>query len=148
MKKLEYSIAIDAPARKVWDCMLQLENYKIWVAASWPGSSYEGEWKEGSEIRFVGSDGSGTLAHMEEVKEYNTIRAVHTAVLLKGGVKDTSSPLAANWVNTKESYFFTESDGRTTLNVEIETKPEYEKMFDDGWPAALAKLKEICEAKS
>jgi hypothetical protein len=56
-----------------------------------------------------------------------------TVILLKAGF------------GTMESYTFNERDGETDLTVEIKTNPEWQKMFDDGWPNALKKLKEICE---
>ena len=36
--------------------------------AAWPGSGYEGEWKEGTEIKFVSPSGEGTLAKIDSVK--------------------------------------------------------------------------------
>lgn len=38
MEHLEYSIVISAPAKKVWETMLQEDTYKQWVAKSWPNS--------------------------------------------------------------------------------------------------------------
>jgi hypothetical protein len=46
-----------------------------------------------------------------------------------------------------ESYTFKEKDDTTDLKVEIYTNPDWEKMFNDGWPNALKKLKEIAEKK-
>jgi hypothetical protein len=43
------------------------------------------------------------------------------------------------------SYTFTEQKGRTELNVIVNINSEWEKMFDEGWPKALAKLKETGE---
>jgi uncharacterized protein YndB with AHSA1/START domain len=61
MEHLEYKIEISASAKKVWEIMLQEETYQQWVARSWPNAYYEGIWKEGEKIRFIGPDGSGTL---------------------------------------------------------------------------------------
>ena len=33
----------------------------------------------------------------------------------------------------------------TELKTEMNVEPEWEEMLGDGWPKALAKLKEICE---
>jgi uncharacterized protein YndB with AHSA1/START domain len=145
MKKLEYKISIDAPVQKVWNTMLSPDSYKEWTGVSWPGSVYEGSWKQGEDIRFVGPDGTGTLAHFTEVKPYQYIFAEHIAVLGKGGVEDRSSDVAKGWVGTLENYFFNENNGKTELKVEIHSNPAWEKMFNDGWPGALNKLKEISE---
>jgi uncharacterized protein YndB with AHSA1/START domain len=145
MKKLVYKINIEAPKQKVWNTMLQPDSYKKWVASSWPGSFYKGSWEQGEQIRFIGKDGSGTLAQIKDLNLYKNIDAEHIAILLNGVVEDTTSDLARNWVGITEKYTFSETDGKTELTVTINTNPEWEKMFDDGWPNALMKLKELCE---
>ena len=125
--------------------MLQPDTYKEWTAASWPGSYYEGEWKAGKDIKFISDDGSGTLAHIKEVKPFEHIASEHIAILQKGGIEDTTSEQAKNWIGITENYNFKETKGETTLIVEIITRPDWEKMFNDGFPNALKKLKEICE---
>jgi uncharacterized protein YndB with AHSA1/START domain len=145
MKTLEYKINIDAPAKKVWEKMLGPETYREWVAVSWPGSFYEGEWKQGEKIRFIGNDQSGTLAKLVEVKPLQSISAEHIAVLMPGGIEDRDSEVAKGWVGITEKYNFNESNGETELKVTIKTNPAWEQMFNDGWPAALEELKRICE---
>jgi hypothetical protein len=98
MKNLEYKIHIKAPKQKVWETMIQSDTYEQWVAASWPGSSYEGKWNEGEKIKFVSKNGSGTLALIEVLKPYNYISAKHIAVLLEGGKADYDSDIAKGWI--------------------------------------------------
>jgi uncharacterized protein YndB with AHSA1/START domain len=145
MEHLEYKIVIAAPAKKVWDTMLQEETYQQWVAKSWPNSFYDGEWKKGEKIRFIGPDGSGTLAELVEVKPYDGLLARHIAALGKGGVEDRTSDMAKGWIGTTEEYRFAEHNGKTTLTVIIETSPDWRAMFDEGWPDALQELKRITE---
>jgi uncharacterized protein YndB with AHSA1/START domain len=145
MEKLEYKIVISAPARIVWEIMLQEQTYKQWVAKSWPNAFYQGNWANGEKIRFIGPDGSGTLAELVEVKPYENVFARHIAVLGPGGVEDRTSDLAKGWIGTTEGYKFTEHHGNTTLTVSIETTPEWSKMFEEGWPTALEELKKITE---
>ncbi|HYE54312.1 MAG TPA: SRPBCC domain-containing protein [Chitinophagaceae bacterium] len=145
MITLEYSISIESPKEHVWNTMLQPETYKQWVAKSWPSSFYEGEWKEGSEVRFIGPDGSGTLAFIKEMKPFDYMLAEHIAVLEKGGVINKDSDVAKGWIGSTESYTFTGSNGTTHLLVKIETNPGWKSMFDEGWAIALPELKRICE---
>lgn len=145
MKHLEFKTQIDADRRKVWDTMLQPETYKEWVSVSWPGSTYEGKWSEGENIKFISPGQGGTMANLVEEKPYNTILAKHIAVINPDGSEDRQSEIAKGWIGTTERYTFQEHKGKTELKVEIETTPEWENMFVDGWPNALAKLKEICE---
>ncbi|MES2649830.1 MAG: SRPBCC domain-containing protein [Bacteroidota bacterium] len=145
MKKLTYRSLINAPKEKVWDLMLSHGSYETWSGAGWEGSTYDGQWKEGENIRFISPSGEGTLVHITELKPADFLKAEHIAILQKGGAEDRTSDLAKTWIGSKENYFFTGINGTTELVVEIEADPAWEKMFADGWPAALNKLKEICE---
>ena len=145
MNKLTFKTAIHAPKQKVWDIRLTHGSYEIWSGAGWEGSTFDGHWKQGETIRFVSPSGEGTLVYIIELKPAELIRAEHIAVLQKSGEEDRTSEAAKTWIGSKENYFFNEMNGLTELTVEILTKPEWEKMFTDGWPAALDKLKELCE---
>ncbi|HMJ69010.1 MAG TPA: SRPBCC domain-containing protein [Cyclobacteriaceae bacterium] len=145
MEHLEYKVVISAPARKVWETMLGKETYKQWVAKSWPDSNYEGKWTKGENIRFIGPDGSGTLAEIVELKPYEKVFVRHVAVLNTGGAEDRTSDVAKGWIGTTEEYVFTEKQGETTLTVNMKTTADWRKMFDDGWPAALKELKSLSE---
>lgn len=145
MKKLESKIDIAASPKKVWDTMLKPETYKEWVNAAWPGSYYEGNWKQGENIRFLSPGQGGTLATLVECRPYEYIRAKHVAVINADGTEDRDSESAKSWIGTTESYTFSETNGKTELRTEMNIEPEWEKMLGDGWPKALAKLKEVCE---
>jgi len=145
MEHLEYKAEISAPAKKVWETMLQEETYKQWVSKGWPGASYKGKWAKGEKIRFIGPDGGGTMAELVETKPYERILARHIAVLGPGGTEDRTSEVAKGWIGTTEEYKFAEDHGKTTVTVSIETTPEWSKMFNDGWPTALEELKKVVE---
>ena len=145
MKQLTYSTQIAATPQHVWATMLDPETYKDWTGAGWPDSNFEGQWKQGEKIRFISSDGSGTLATIMELRPYEYISARHEAILQKGSVEDRDSEAAKGWIGIMENYTFTPRNGGTALTVNIETNPAWEKMFNDGWPNALDALKKICE---
>lgn len=145
MEKLEYNVEIAAPAKLVWDTMLQKETYRQWVAKAWPNSSYEGQWKKGEKIKFIGPDGAGTLAEIVELKPFEKVLAKHIALLGAGGEEDSTSDAAKGWVGITEEYNFSERDGKTAVRVNIQTPSEWRAMFDEGWPLALEDLKKITE---
>lgn len=151
MKKLEFKTTINAKREKVWDAMLQKDTYREWVGVSWPNSDYKGKWAQGEDIRFIGGgegNEGGTMAHLEEVRKPEYVLAKHIAVINADGTEDRTSETAKGWVGTTEEYTFTEKDGKTEVKVVINTKPDWESMFNEGWPNALKKLKEICERKA
>ncbi len=146
MKDLQYSITIDAPRKKVWDTMLGPDTYLEWTKVAWPSSSYEGDWSQGSQMRFVGEDGGGgTLAEIRESRPHERIFAEHVAVINEDGSEDTESDMARGWIGTTEAYTFAEKDGKTQLVVDMSVPPDWVSMFDEGWPKALAALKELVE---
>lgn len=145
MERLEYKTVISAPARVVWETMLQKETYHQWTAKSWPDSTYEGEWKKGERVRFIGSDGSGTLAELVEVKPYENLLMRHIAILTPGGGEDRTSEAAKDWIGITEGYVFEEQNGKTTVTLTLEITPQWRAMFDEGWPLALAELKKLSE---
>lgn len=146
MKTLHYDILIDAAPQKVWTTMLDKETYKQWTGVSWPGSSYTGEWKQGTEIRFTGDEGGGgTLAEIIELEPYKKVVAEHVAVILEDNSLDRDSDMAKGWIGTLEQYEFTDENGATKVDVEITTAPDWASMFDEGWPPALAALKQLVE---
>jgi uncharacterized protein YndB with AHSA1/START domain len=149
MNKLEFKTEIAAKRDKVWRTMLDPNTYREWVNVSWPGSHYEGNWKTGENVRFIGDQSQGgTMANMVEVREPEYILAKHIAVITGEGKEDRTSEVAKGWIGTTEEYTFTEKDGKTELKVTIHTTPQWESMFTDGWPDALQKLKEVCERKA
>ena len=152
MKKLEFKTTINAKRDKVWQTMFAPDTYREWVNVSWPNSKYEGKWATGENMRFIGGGGEGneggTLANLVEVRKPEYVLAKHIAVINGDGTEDRTSEIAKGWIGSTEEYTFTEKDGKTELKVVINTTPEWESMFADGWPDALKKLKEICERKA
>ena len=145
MKLLEFRTEVNAPAKKVWETMLNPDTYKEWVEPSWPGSYYTGKFGKDEIVKFLSSEGGGTAARIVEYAPYQTLLAEHVAVIQSDGKEDRDSVIAKGWIGSTEQYTFTENNGKTTVRVSIKTSPEWESMFNDGWPAALAKLKEVSE---
>lgn len=146
MKRIQFSIAINAPKNHVWNTLLQPETYKEWVKVSWPNSTYEGEWKKGEKIRFTSPGYGGTAAIIKELIPLEYVLAEHYASVNPDNTLDTTSEDAISWIGSTESYRITEKNGISTLQVEINCNPTWQDMFQKGFPAALARLKELAEA--
>lgn len=149
MQKLHFSITINAPKEKVWHTMLDDEPYREWTAAFNPGSYYKGDWNKGSKILFLGPDPNtgeegGMVSRIAENKPYEFISIEHLGIV-KNGVEDTTSEEARKWAPAFENYTFKEKGGATEVLVEIDIEDENKKMFEEMWPRALQKLKEIAE---
>jgi hypothetical protein len=150
MNKLHFSIDINAPKEKVWNTMLGEETYSDWTDAFMPGSnsSYVGDWNEGSKILFVAQNENGEMEGMvsriKENRPYEFVSIEHLGIL-KDGKEITSGPEVEGWGDALENYTFKETNGVTQVLVDTDTEEEYEEMFQDMWPKALQKLKELAE---
>lgn len=149
MEKLTYSIAINAPVEKVFTTMLAPDTYKQWTYEFNPTSHYEGGWNKGDKILFIGIDDEGKkggmVASIEEniPNKYVSIR--HYG-LLDGDNEITEGPAVEGWANALENYSFSETDGITTVTADVDVNENYVDYFNETWPKALDKLKNICES--
>lgn len=149
MKKLHYSIKINAPVEKVWHTMLDEATYREWTKAFSPGGYFKGNWEKGSKILFVGPDPQtgkegGMVSRIAENKQYEFISIEHLGIV-KEGVEDTTSEEAKKWTPAFENYTFKEENGVTEVSVDQDMVEELSAEFDKMWPEALQSLKEISE---
>lgn len=149
MKKLHYEIMIQAPREKVWKSMLEDASYREWTTVFNPGGSYyEGEWKEGSKMLFLGpgEDGKlgGMVSRIAKCTPYEFVSIEHMGQI-DNGVEDTTSEKVKAWSGAHENYTFTEKDGGTHLAVDVDTVDDFVSYMEDTWPKALAKLKSLAE---
>ena len=88
MKKLHFTITIDAPREHVWDVMLTNPTYEEWTNVFDANSTYEGSWEQGSEIKFLSKteDGSvaGMIAEIAENRRPEFMSIHHLAMVEKG----------------------------------------------------------------
>ena len=147
MNALRFTSLIAADRKKVWDVMLADDTYRKWTAEFQEGSYFEGSWEKGARIRFLGPGGGGGMtAVIAENRPYEYVSIKHLGIV-KDGVDDTESAEAKAWAPAFENYTFTQSGNATSLTIDVEVPAEFQAYMSEAWPKALAKLKELCEAK-
>lgn len=144
MTDFHYSTHINAPRKKVWEVMLGEATYREWTSIFMPGSYFEGDWSEGSEMLFLGpgaegeQDG-GMKALVKENRAQEFISLEYSAEI-RNGIEVSMEG------NGFENYTLQDKDGGTELFVDLLNLPDsYADMFNDGWPKALEKIKELAE---
>lgn len=151
MQKIQFKKEIKASAQKVYETMLGLKNkttYEYWTATFNPTSTYEGSWDKGSKILFVGTDENGKKGGMvSEIVEHKPAGfiSIRHYGFLDGDVEITTGEQVEKWAGGHENYSFHENNGLTTVTVEMDAVDEYLDYFNDKYPKALDKLKEIAE---
>lgn len=145
LRKKTYSASIEASAEKIWDVLFNPETYSRWTAPFGEGSSYEGKLQTGERIRFFSNDESGMWAKISYCDKPNLIIFQHLGVL-KDGEELPVNP-DDDWTGAFESYTLKQKDKVTYLQVEVETTPEMAGYFDEHFPIALEKVKELASDK-
>jgi len=151
MKKTQFNVSINAPASKVYDVMLGINNkstYEQWTALFNPTSTYDGSWKKGSKILFIGTDEKGEKGGMvSEIVDNipNRFISIRHYGLLQANVEITEGPEVEKWANGFENYTFEDNNGTTTVTVDLDTSEDFLDYMNQTYPKALDKLKELCE---
>ncbi len=146
MQKVHHSIHIDAPIEKVWDTMLNDATYRQWTEPFSAGSYYEGDWQEGSTIKFLSTEQEGGMySRIKENRMHEFVSIEHLGMISPEGEIDTTSEEVKKWTPAFENYTFEEKDGGTELHIDIDVADEYKEMFEEMWPKALQILKELSE---
>jgi uncharacterized protein YndB with AHSA1/START domain len=145
---LHFDILIDAPVNKVYTRMIEDKYYREWTSVFNETSKYEGSWEKGSKILFIGTDENGNkggmVSHIRENIRDKFISIEHQGIL-KGDQEIMSGSDVDSWAGALENYTFENKDGRTLLKVDMDSNDDFKSYFEEKWPLALKKLKEICE---
>jgi uncharacterized protein YndB with AHSA1/START domain len=148
-EKISFVVEIDAPKDQVYKMMLSKETYNDWTKVFTETSHYEGEWIKGNKIRFLAYDKEGKLngmvSKLDEVIPNEFVSIQHLGEIVNN--EDiTSGELIDQWSGSHENYHFeTIENNGTKLTIAVDSIPEYFSFFNEQYPVALQKLKEICE---
>jgi hypothetical protein len=145
MVQLNFSIQINAPKEKVWHTMLDDTTYSQWTSAFGEGSSFVGDWSEGSKIQFLGGSGSAGISSRIARHIPNEYLSILHLGVIANGVEDFDSEETKKWSGALENYAVQEKNGVTTLSIKTDTTEDFEAYFRKKWPKALEKLKALSE---
>jgi uncharacterized protein YndB with AHSA1/START domain len=141
MKEMQFSVEIKATKEKVWDTLWRDETFRQWAGIIDPGTYMSGELKEGNEVEFISGNGYGVTSLVEKLVEGEYLLLIHEADTQGNGEQEREK----QWTGGKESYSLSEKDGTTTLTASFDVPPELEKYFQDNYPKALERIKELAE---
>ena len=146
---LHYEILIPKSPQFVYEMMLSDSGYRQWTAAFNETSHFKGSWEDGSKMLFLGCDAEGNLAGMVstiKTNKPNKFISIEHIGEFKDGKEIVSGPDVEQWAGSLENYTYNEDPQGTLLKIDMIGKfGDFTDYFNDTWPKALQKLKEICE---
>ena len=144
MKKLNFSIEIDAPREKVWNVLWTDETYRKWTSVFCEGSYVETDWAEGGKALFLSPGGNGMYSEIAKntQNEYMSFRHIGNVV---NGKEQPVDAATETWTGAMENYTLREKDGKTELLVDMDITEDHAAMFSDMLPRGLQIVKELAE---
>ncbi len=142
MKQLQFSIQINRPSERVWQTLWNDSTFRDWAGIIDEGTYKKGVMQEGNEIQFLSSvNGYGVTSLVEKLDPNHFVQFRHAADTKEKGrqLRDKE------WTGGTESYSLKETNGVTTLTVEIEVPQEQEETFTVRFPKALERIKILAE---
>lgn len=148
MKTLSYSIEIEAPIEKVYAAVTEKSNFETWTSLFGEESTYEGDWIKGETMRFTSKGPNGQLQGLIcKVAELRVNEMIYLQPygLIENGVSFTEGLKVEGLDDNYEKYYFKTKGDVTELTVESRIRADVEDFFEQTWPAALNRIKGICE---
>ncbi len=144
MSKLNFSVKIKASRQKIWHVLWNDATYRKWTSIFCEGSYAVSDWKEGSKILFLTPAGDGLYSTIAKSTANEFMSFKHLGVL-KNGKEMPIDEETKKWSGATENYTLKEAEGLTELTVEMDITEEHKKYFEDAFPKALGKVKELSE---
>lgn len=142
MKHLQFSIQVFASKERVWQILWNDRTFRDWASIIDEGTYMKGAIEEGNEVQFISSvNGYGVTSLVEKLDPNQFVLFRHAADTKESGLKERKK----EWTGGAESYSLNETNGVTTLTVEIEVPQEQEGTFAVRLPKALERIKILAE---
>lgn len=142
MKKIQFSIEINAAKARVWETLWEDITFRDWANIIDEGTYMKGVMKEGNEIQFISSvSGYGVTDLVEKLNPNDFVLFRHGADTKESGQQEREK----EWTGGTESYSLAEKNGVTTLIVKTDVPKEQEETFNIRFPRALERLKMLAE---
>jgi len=144
MKRLNFSIQINASKEKVWNVLWDDVTYRKWTSTFSEGSYAISDWKEGSKILFLSPNGEGMFSTIAKKNPYEFMSFKHLGTV-KGGEEQPDNEETKKWSGAMENYSLDEKNGVTELTVTMDITEDHEQYFKDTFPKALESVKALAE---
>ncbi|MFT3795289.1 hypothetical protein [Flavobacterium sp.] len=115
---------------------------RIWMAEFMEGSHAKTDWIVGHKVRFLDNNDNGIVGRILTKQPYEAIEMEYDGEV-KNGEDDLDSEMGKAMKGARENYYLSESDGVTTLKVEVDMDQQWMDMMSVAWDKALEKIEEL-----
>ena len=145
MKKMEFSITINALPEKVWDVIIGKDTYNLWTAPFAEGSTVKTDWEKGSKALFLDGKGNGMVSEIAESIPGQFLSIRHLGEV-KDGIEDPTTYQGEQWGDALENYILEPVNGNQTLwRVSMDMNDDFVEYMEKTWPVAQQRVKELAE---
>lgn len=105
----------------------------------------KGELIQGQTVEFISAEnGYGVTGLVEKLVPGEYLLLRHQADTQDTGTREREP----EWTGGTESYTLVEANGVTTLTAAFDVPPTQEEYFNEAYPKALARVKELAESQA
>ncbi|HET6245401.1 MAG: SRPBCC domain-containing protein [Bacteroidetes bacterium] len=144
MKKLKFSINIKASKEKIWSVLWDDKSYRVWTSVFSQGSYVQTDWKEGSKVLFLTPKGDGMYSEIVTNRPNEFMAFKHIGEV-KNSKEQPIDEKTSTWTGSLENYLLQNEGEFTKLIVELDAFADFQDYFNETFPKALEKVKELSE---
>lgn len=141
MKLLEFTTQISATPEKVWNVLFTQDSYGKWSSAMNQETYFEGNWEEGSIMKFLDQKNNGMYNLVEINKENQLLRMKHLGWIMDGEL----SP--QGWEDSTVTYILEPNENGTLLKAEVNSLDEFVEFFNTKYPQNFELIKNLSESE-
>ena len=146
MKKLNYSIDIQADKDSVWKALWEDANYRQWTSVFFEGShALTDNWKEGSIVHFLTPQGDGMYSRIIKHIQGEQMTFEHIGNVVRGE-EQPQDETTKSWSGMREEYFLQANGDNCRLEVQMDTTDDFAGYMDKTFPKALEMVKKLSES--
>lgn len=144
MKRLEFTIDINASREQIWKTLWEDASYRDWVSVFCEGTYVKTNWNEGDSVHFLTPDGKGMNSIIEKKIEHQYIAFKHISEL-ENFEPQPINKATSEWTGAMEIYELIPNASSVTLKVLMDTSEKYIEYFETTFSKALARVKTLSE---
>lgn len=139
--------SIEAPRPVVWHILTNGAHFRNWAGAAFgEGSHFVGDWRAGTEMRFLNGKGEGMISTVTINEPGERLHLKHVGTV--GADGNENRDITMEWGDARENYDLLEEEGGITrLRIEVDVADNMREFFMDAWPRALINVMEMAEAE-